>query len=311
VRTLAGYVREFFRNEHHPLFYLLNLLFLVGAIAFNYTNDFERGFTRAWAGTPRLTVWYFLFYGTPFLFTVFTWAICKKRTDLLHQGKFWALALAALLILSINGSFMGHVSLISRYVTPPLQYLTFRCANNFVSALIYAVLISVVWALYDRPRIPLYGLSRESFDYRPFLIILAIVLPLILWASFQSDFLQTYPRYRTREVADFYGISNVLPTAVFESFYGLDFVSTEFFFRGFMVLAFARFMGSGAVFPMVTVYAFLHFEKPLAEAISSVFGGLALGIISYSTRSIYGGIMVHLGVAWMMEAAAFLQLAAR
>jgi hypothetical protein len=26
-----------------------------------------------------------------------------------------------------------------------------------------------------------------------------------------------------------------------------------------------------------------------------------LGIVVYNTRSIYGGLIVHLGIAWMME----------
>ena len=34
---------------------------------------------------------------------------------------------------------------------------------------------------------------------------------------------------------------------------------------------------------------------------SAVSGGLFLGIISYNTRSIWGGLLVHLGIAWSME----------
>jgi hypothetical protein len=58
---------------------------------------------------------------------------------------------------------------------------------------------------------------------------------------------------------------------------------------------------------MVSVYCFLHFEKPLAEAASSILGGLVLGVISYRTRSILGCIILHLGLAWSMEFAAYAQ----
>jgi membrane protease YdiL (CAAX protease family) len=58
---------------------------------------------------------------------------------------------------------------------------------------------------------------------------------------------------------------------------------------------------------MVAVYTFIHFEKPLMEAVGSAFGGLALGLITQNTRSIYGGIVLHLGVAFMMEIAGAVQ----
>jgi hypothetical protein len=36
------------------------------------------------------------------------------------------------------------------------------------------------------------------------------------------------------------------------------------------------------------------------------FGGLILGIVVYHTRTIVGGLMVHLGIAWMMELGGYL-----
>ena len=61
----------------------------------------------------------------------------------------------------------------------------------------------------------------------------------------------------------------------------------EYIFRGFLVLAFARILGGYAVLAMVGAYMFLHYGKPLAEAISSVFGAYILGIISLHTRKIW------------------------
>jgi hypothetical protein len=45
----------------------------------------------------------------------------------------------------------------------------------------------------------------------------------------------------------------------------------------------------------------------MPEAVSSIFGGYILGVIALQTRSIWGGILVHVGIAWMMEAIAWLQ----
>ena len=87
----------------------------------------------------------------------------------------------------------------------------------------------------------------------------------------------------------------------FELSYGSDFVGIEFFFRGFLVLAFIRWAGKEAVLPMACFYCTIHFGKPLGECISSYFGGLLLGVVIANTRSVWGGLMVHLGIAWMME----------
>jgi hypothetical protein len=54
---------------------------------------------------------------------------------------------------------------------------------------------------------------------------------------------------------------------------------------------------------MAIFYCTIHFGKPLGECISSFFGGIILGVVSYHTRTIFGGFMVHVGIAWLMELA--------
>jgi len=39
----------------------------------------------------------------------------------------------------------------------------------------------------------------------------------------------------------------------------------------------------------------------MGECISSFFGGSLLGIISFHSNSIKGGLLVHMGIAWLME----------
>jgi membrane protease YdiL (CAAX protease family) len=93
--------------------------------------------------------------------------------------------------------------------------------------------------------------------------------------------------------------------AGYEIAYGLDFITVEYLFRGFMVIGMMAILGRGAVLTMAVVYCVLHFGKPAGEAISSAFGGYILGVVAYETRSVWGGIIVHMGIAWMMELVAF------
>ena len=87
----------------------------------------------------------------------------------------------------------------------------------------------------------------------------------------------------------------------YELCYGSEFLGVEFFFRGFLVLSLIRICGQQSLLPIACFYCTIHFGKPVAEAISSLAGGLLLGIISYHTRSIRGVLIIHLGIAWMME----------
>jgi membrane protease YdiL (CAAX protease family) len=88
---------------------------------------------------------------------------------------------------------------------------------------------------------------------------------------------------------------------LYELSYGSDFFTIELFFRGFLILGFLKYAGKDAILPMACFYCAIHFGKPMAECISSYFGGIILGIVVYNTRSIAGGLLVHLGIAWLME----------
>jgi hypothetical protein len=61
------------------------------------------------------------------------------------------------------------------------------------------------------------------------------------------------------------------------------------------------------IIPVACFYCTIHLGKPMGEAISSFFGGTILGIVVYNTGSIWGGLIVHLGTAWMMELGGWLR----
>jgi hypothetical protein len=124
-------------------------------------------------------------------------------------------------------------------------------------------------------------------------------------SSLHESFTNYYPIYKTNQIAEVWHWPAFLPVILFEFFYGLDFLNVELLFRGFFVLGMVQILGKHAIIPMVTIYCFLHFGKPAGEAISSIFGGYILGVIALYSRSLWGGILIHVGVAWMMETAAY------
>lgn len=166
-------------------------------------------------------------------------------------------------------------------------------------------ILSIIWKVFDKHQ-PFYGVTTRDMNFKPYLWMLLIMIPLIAAASTQSDFLAVYPKLKALN----FGLGSMeiewWHKLFFELSYGTDFVTIEIFFRGFLVLAFVKWAGKDAILPMACFYCTIHFGKPLGECISSYFGGILLGVVVFHTRSILGGLMVHLGIAWLMEIGGYL-----
>jgi membrane protease YdiL (CAAX protease family) len=98
-----------------------------------------------------------------------------------------------------------------------------------------------------------------------------------------------------------------LNTILFEIVYISDFFMVELVFRGVLVIGMQSLMGRSAVLPMIAAYEALHFGKPMLETISSVFGGYFLGALAFRTGHIWGGIIIHMGIALIIELLRFFQ----
>lgn len=127
----------------------------------------------------------------------------------------------------------------------------------------------------------------------------ALMIPLVYFVSSQSHFLRVYPFYEPGREG-FPGLDFL----AWELMYAAQFVALEFFFRGFMVHSMLGVMGSWAILVMVFPYCMIHFQKPFPEATASILAGLALGWLGIKTRSILPGALLHILVAWSMDATA-------
>jgi membrane protease YdiL (CAAX protease family) len=58
---------------------------------------------------------------------------------------------------------------------------------------------------------------------------------------------------------------------------------------------------------MCVPYLMIHFPKPWPEAAGAILFGLFLGILALRSRTIWGGVAVHMTVAASMDFAALLQ----
>jgi membrane protease YdiL (CAAX protease family) len=142
--------------------------------------------------------------------------------------------------------------------------------------------------------------ADTSAHWRGYLLLLSPILVFVVLVSFGEDFVNHYPFYphASRSWADF---------LAWECLYLTQFVVLEFFFRGFMLQALRPAVGANAVWIMCVPYLMIHFPKLWLEATGAILFGLFLGILALRSRSIWGGVMVHAGVALSMDVAALLR----
>lgn len=122
----------------------------------------------------------------------------------------------------------------------------------------------------------------------------------VTWAARRPDFLATYPMLRPDQ-AEHWSWCLLL---LFWLLYALQFVAVEFFFRGYLLFGLERHFGRAAIAVMVVPYCMIHYHKPLPEAGAAIIAGLVLGWLALETRSLWGGVLLHVAVALSMDLAA-------
>ena len=306
MKKIIGYLRDYLRNDCNYYYLAVLMLLLAGCVAVNFGYVSEDEFIKA---DPR-TGWrlvkylggYFAIFGGAYALQ-----LLMDKDKRLRSGKLWGLILFAVLLFSVRAWWRQPVGWLSHV---PFAYYTLvhKLIINLTGFVVLCIPCAVYWFIADRKEQPLYGLKAKGVVLWPYFVLILLMLPLLLWAGTQQDFQAVYPRanhlYLDKSQPYYYA-----GTALYELCYSLDYAVTEFFFRGFLILAFMRFVGPKAILPMCAFYVAIHFDKPLGECISSFFGGLILGIVAYRSRSIYGGIIVHLGIALLMELIGWLHVA--
>ncbi|MCB0734471.1 MAG: CPBP family intramembrane metalloprotease [Flavobacteriales bacterium] len=308
MRKFIGYIRKYLKEEFHPGYFIYLALVLGLSIYFAYHNDLYRTLRDRHTGNGDTFLFYFIQYIIPYTLAFGGYIVFHKRYDLLTNWKFLALTVLAVGIFSLRSSvtqyFLPYLDSMRETYRYPLYW--YRVYSDLGRYLAVMIPVTIYW-YFDRSSKSPYGFTLKEFNLKPYFGMLFIMLPFVLGFAFTDHFGESYPR-AAKWGLGYFDIENPAHGKYFlfyEFIYGVDFVSIEYFFRGFLIIAFARYVGPGAILPMAAFYVFIHFGKPYVETISSFFGGTLLGILSYYSRSIWGGIVVHVGIAWLMELGAF------
>lgn len=313
MKQIWGYIKTFYKEEFKWSYGLFILVFagLLLYLNFFHTDTKSLHARLRWKDTSVL--YYFCLYAGAFGLSTLTQSLFYKKADraFLKDHRFWLIAAFGILVWSSRNSLIYYYSI---YIGNGLPRVTagdqilFRDIFALLKFSLAFIPLFLFWWFRDRKDQPLYGMNRGSLNLRPYLVMLALMVPVIAIASQDASFLRKYPRSQVIRAIELFNPNHAGYILSYETLYILDFYVIELFFRGFMILAFVKIAGPKVVLPTAVFYCILHFDKPFGEALSSLFGGTFLGIITYYSRSIWGGIIVHMGIALAMEVCAYITL---
>lgn len=309
MKPIAKELIRFTREYSHFGFLTSMSLLLVVLVTFNFYFDFEDSVIDSYTGSWLRGLWMFLYEGIPYLMTVGLLAVFGLKKDWVRKPGFWIHFVLGFGVMAFDRSW--YIWTLMKDLWEPVEalyiYRIISSAKSLISAVLPLILVYLV--LEPKGQREFYGLNFKSFRAKPYFGILGVALIFIFIGGFFGDLQEYYPRYLKSGGAAFAQSLNIpewRTVALYEFFYGLDFISTELIFRGFLILGMHKYLGPYVVYPMVVSYCVLHFGKPLTEAISSIFGGYILGIIALYHRNVWGGVIIHVGVAWGMEIIGYL-----
>ena len=297
MKKIVGYVRNYFIEADKRILTLSS--FFIGIFIFiNYYYGLNQYISTLTDGQQYVS-WYLVFL-IAFSFAYLLLSIFNDK-PIFKNKNFLLLFFIAPAIFSWKMVFDIDI-----------HFSNDKIQNTYWNQVIYwpfklvvvTTMLFITWKL-TKEKQPFYGIAVKDFSFKPYLLMLLIMVPLVAAASTQPDFLFMYPKLKSISFLNGQH-NNGWYKLLYELSYGSDFITIELFFRGFLILAFAKWFGKDAILPMACFYCTIHFGKPLGECVSSFFGGLILGIVISNTRIIFGGLIVHLGIAWLMELGGYL-----
>jgi hypothetical protein len=299
MKVFLTYLKDYFRAI--PLNdFILTSAFVAGLIFLNYSFRIEHRIKALDLIALRLILFYLLFL---LVFSTAYW-IHGGRNGMLAKAvktPFLFVLLLAPLYFAIK-MIPWRMGIGSTAV--PVVHNLIVLAQLPLRLLLLVCLLMIV-RRYTGKQETFFGLSFRDFRPGPYIGLLVLMIPLIAFASTRPDFLSQYPKFQHAGLHTD-SSSSWIWSGLYQVSYGIDFVTIELFFRGFLVIGLMPYAGIRCILPMAAFYCSVHFGKPMGECISSYFGGLVLGVIASRTRLITGGLLIHMGIAWLMELGGYL-----
>jgi hypothetical protein len=277
------------------------LLFLSLSLFINYYFNFEKSVLYSYSSKPFGIVLYFCFYSVAY-FPLVIWLLYRsKKLHLLKNKYFLLLSVGVILSLSISATYFYLSPILKLFPNPKTEYLVRKLLVNSRNILLVALPALLIWKYVKEKGDRFFWISFQRIKIKIYLLWLVLPVIIIAFISLTDSFQAAYPTFKPIQASNALNIHRYAWFGLYEFVYGFDFVWVEFLFRGLLILGLFKILGKDVIIPMVSLYCFLHFGKPMGEAISSIAGGYFLGVLALYTRSIAGGSILHIGIAYAMD----------
>ncbi len=171
------------------------------------------------------------------------------------------------------------VTMVSTLLLIVDAYHTFFSSKVYDRIVLYLILPLLVVLVLFRENPAKYGFTLGDWKLGLLLTAIGIVLIApVLWLVGRGSAMESY--YQSQ--------LGGLPWNTF-----LDLFGWEYFFRGFILFAYARKFGPEALWLQAVPFALAHIGKPEVETLSTIFGGFAFGWVAYRTRSFLYAFLIH------------------
>ncbi|MDB4835087.1 CPBP family intramembrane metalloprotease [Cyclobacteriaceae bacterium] len=300
-------IKNFLKEDFEWKSYLFLTFFLAVSIYYNYKYDFEDSILDSYASSKLYTLYVALFYGFAFVTVMIFTFVFKKQANKLREMNTWLKVLLVIISIAFLTSYKIPFIFDNTVTDPHEVYLVNKIIRMSSTLLLGLLTIPMLMYVLKSGSAPYFGITFKKPELKPYVIMLLIMMPLLIWASYQEGFQKQYPNMKFWMLNSPFGLSTFQIGIIYEFFYGMSFIATEVLFRGLLIIGLSKVLGKDVLLPAVAVYAFIHFGKPMPETIGSIFGGYILGVIALKKKHILGGIMIHMGVAISMDILAIAQ----
>jgi len=196
----------------------------------------------------------------------------------------------------ITSRMFFRINFFEQYQFHPQVYLIEYLYWFFGDFITFFLLPVLIIQFILKEKLSDYGLRIGDYKIglKISFIFIAIMLPIIWFASSSDSFSNVYPHLSSAKQSWQIFI-------IYEMSLLIYMIAWEFIWRGYMLFGLYEKFGFYSIFIQMIPFVILHNGKPMLETFGSILAGLALGILALRTKSIFYCVIAHMSVMFNID----------